>query len=404
MKKLLFSALIGGLTLVSCTSDDDALTPGGENQIETPANYTFERDNNSTVNYSGQTTRLQMSAELLSNFNDFDNASEELLSNMFSNENAPFENASLNESSKSVKSKVAASNLYFSTNNVESSEIREDFEGFISAQMNEVAMNRDMLAEAGVAGQIADGESVRYVNSKGLEMNQAFAKSLIGGLLVDQMLNNYLSSAVLDEGDNRTNNEMEVVEEGEVYTTMEHKWDEAYGYLYGDPSIPAEDPNSVLNESEDGLLFNYLGRVDGDEDFSGIAEETFEAFKTGRAAIVAGDYATRDEQVSIIRENISKVIAVRAVHYLQGGKAALSENNMGSAFHELSEGFGFVYSLRFTNKPGTNMPYLSKETVDSFKEQLLDGNGFWDVTPETLDSISEEIANAFGFTVAEAAE
>lgn len=404
MKKLLFSALIGGLTLVSCTSDDDALTPGGENQIETPANYTFERDNNSTVNYSGQTTRLQMSAELLSNFNDFDNASEELLSNMFSNENAPFENASLNESSKSVKSKVAASNLYFSTNNVESSEIREDFEGFISAQMNEVAMNRDMLAEAGVAGQIADGESVRYVNSKGLEMNQAFAKSLIGGLLVDQMLNNYLSSAVLDEGDNRTNNEMEVVEEGEVYTTMEHKWDEAYGYLYGDPSIPAEDPNSVLNESEDGLLFNYLGRVDGDEDFSGIAEETFEAFKTGRAAIVAGDYATRDEQVSIIRENISKVIAVRAVHYLQGGKAALAENNMGSAFHELSEGFGFVYSLRFTNKPGTNMPYLSKETVDSFKEQLLDGNGFWDVTPETLDSISEEIANAFGFTVAEAAE
>ena len=404
MRKLLFSALIGGLTLVSCTSDDDALTPGGENEIETPLNYTFERDNNSTVSYSGQTTRLQMSAELLSNFNDFDNASEELLSNMFANENAPFENASLNESSKSVKSKVAASNLYFSTNNVESSEIRTDFESFISTQMNEVAANKNVVAEPGVAGQIADGEAVRYVNSKGLEMNQAFAKSLIGGLVVDQMLNNYLSSAVLDEGDNRTNNDMELVEEGKAYTTMEHKWDEAYGYLYGDPSIPAADPNSVLNDNEDDLLFKYLGRVEGDEDFAGIAEETFEAFKTGRAAIVAGDYELRDEQVAIIRENISEVIAIRAIYYLQAGKDAIAANNYGAAFHDLSEGFGFIYSLRFTNKPGTNMPYVAKEKIDMYKEQLLAGNGFWDVTPETLDSISQEIAAAFGFSVAEAAE
>ena len=404
MRKLLFSALIGGLTLVSCTSDDDSLTPGEENEIETPINYTFERDNNSTVSYGGQTSRLQMADELLSNFNDFDNASEELLSNMFSNVNTPFENSSLNESSKSVKSKVAASNLYFSTNNVESSEIRADFENWITVQMNEVAANRNELAEPGVAGQIADGEAVRYVDSKGFEMNQAFGKSLIGGLVVDQILNNYLTSAVLDEGDNRTNNELGMVEEGKSYTTMEHKWDEAYGYLYGDPSIPSNDPNSALGDNDDNLLFKYMGRVEGDEDFAGIAEETFDAFKTGRAAIVAGNYDLRDEQVAIIRENISEIIAIRAIYYMQAGKDAIAANNYGAAFHDLSEGFGFIYSLRFTNKPGTNMPYLSKEKIDMFKEQLLDGNGFWDVTPETLDSISEEIAAAFDFTVAEAAE
>lgn len=89
---------------------------------------------------------------------------------------------------------------------------------------------------------------------------------------------------------------------------------------------------------------------------------------------------------------------------MQAGKNALAANDFGGAFHDLSEGFGFIYSLRFTNKPGTNMPYLSKEKVDMFKEQLLAGNGFWDVTPETLDSISEEIAAAFDFSVAEAAE
>ncbi|WP_034922384.1 DUF4856 domain-containing protein [Gillisia sp. CAL575] len=402
MKRIFLSAIIGGLALSSCTSDD---TPNPEvNTIEIPENYTFQRDNSSTVDYNGQTTRLQMSAELLEKFTDFDNASEDLLLNMFSNENSPFEDISLNESSKSVKSKIAASTQYFSANTVESSEIKNDFASYISDQFTTVKDNKDVLAEAGIAGQIAQDASVRYVNEKGLELNQAFAKGLIGGLLADQILNNYLSQLVLDEADNRVNNDAKLLEEGELYTTMEHKWDEAYGYLYGDPSIPTANPNSILNESDDRLLFSYLGQVDADEDFTGLAEGTFEAFKTGRAAIVAGDYQMRDEQIAIIRKNLSTVIAVRAVHYLQGGKSSLAEDNKGAAFHELSEGFGFIYSLRFTNNPDSDMPYISKEKVNVFKEQLLEGNGFWDVSPETLDSISNDIATAFGFSVADAAE
>lgn len=402
MKRLALIAFTAGLTLSSCSSDDSGLPK--ETNLVVPQNYTFERGNATTVNYEGQTTRLQMSAEIMSSFNDFENATAESLSDMFSNENSPFSSAVLNESSKSVKSKVAASKLYFSTNTVESAEIKNDFEAFIEEQMNVVKANKDQLAGPGVAGQIADGSGVRYVNGKGLELNQAFAKGLIGGLVLDQIVNNYLSTQVLDEGDNRMNNEDDVVEEGTNFTTMEHKWDEAYGYLYGDPSIPVKNPNSVLNESQDKLLFNYLGEVDADDDFAGLAASTFDAFKMGRAAIVAKNYGIRDEQVEIIKENLSKVIAVRAVYYLQGGKEPLADGNFGSAFHELSEGYGFIYSLRFTNNPATKMPYISKAQVDEYKDQLLAGNGFWDVTPESLDSISEEIASAFGFTVGQAAE
>jgi len=402
MKRLALIAFTAGLTLSSCSSDDAELPQ--DNNLVIPTNYTFERGNSTTVNYEGQTTRLLMSSEILSSFTDFENATAESLSNMFSNENSPFASAALNESSKSIKSKVAASTLYFSTNSVESTAIKNDFEAYINEQMNVVKANKDKLAEAGMAGQIAAGSSERYINGKGLELNQAFAKGLIGGLVLDQIINNYLSTAVLDEGDNRINNENEVVEEGTNFTTMEHKWDEAYGYLYGDPSIPSENPNSVLLQSEDHLLFDYLGEVDADSDFAGLATSTFDAFKKGRAAIVAENYEIRDEQVAIIRENLSKVIAVRAVNYLQGGKADLAEEKYGSAFHELSEGYGFIYSLRFTNNPATNMPYINKAQVDEYKSQLLAGNGFWDVTPETLDSISEEIAAAFGFTVAQAAE
>ena len=403
MKKLFVSAFVAALTLSSCSSDDDSDILNDKN-IDVPVSYDFTRNGESTVNFEGQTTRLQMSAELLSNFTDFDNASEEMLLNMFANENSPFANADLNASSKSIKSKVAASNLYFATNNVEASEIKADFESWITEQMTTVKANKDVLAEAGQAGQIAQGTRVRYVNGKGLELNQAFAKSLIGGLLADQILNNYLSQPVLDEADNRLNNDDELPEEGKNYTTMEHKWDEAYGYLYGDPSIPASNPNSILNESDDRLLFSYLGQVDEDEDFTGLAEETFEAFKTGRAAILSGDYVVRDEQVAIIRENISKTIAVRAVYYLQDGKNLLANGEFGAAFHALSEGYGFLYSLRFTNNPMTNMPYVSVSDINNFKDQLLSGNGFWEVSPDTLDSISEKIAAEFDFSVAEAAE
>lgn len=402
MKKELVSALlIGGLTLTSCTSDDSPLPV--ENQIEIPANYTFTRNGSSTVSYSGQTTRLIMVKETFSAFKDFDNTTEESLSNMFSNTNDPFSNADLNNSDKSIKSKVAASKEYFSTNSVESNAIKSEFEDYISDHVNEVIANKDVLASPGVAGQIADGSSARYIDSKGMELDQAFAKGLIGALLADQMLNNYLSTQVLDEGDNVAANNEGVVEEGKNYTTMEHKWDEAYGYLYGDPSIPASDPNSVLGASEDRLLFNYLGAVENDADFAGIAEETFEAFKIGRAAIVGKDYDLRNEQIAIIKENISKVIGIRAVYYMQKGKTGIENEEFGNAFHQLAEGFGFINSLRFTQDPQTGAPYLSPDQIEVLKEQLLAGNGFWDVTPDTLDTISQTIASAFGFTVEQAA-
>ncbi|MCM4159970.1 DUF4856 domain-containing protein [Antarcticibacterium flavum] len=403
MKRVLFAAVLGGLTLASCSSNDDTIIEN-EKIIDVPANYTFERDGNSSVHFDGQTTRLEMTSVLASSFKDFNNATEESLSNMFSNTNNPFSSEDLNTSDKSIKSKVAASDLYFSTNTVESVASKNDFEGYITAQINEVFPNENEVAARGVAGQIADGSSVRYVNPQGLEWDQAFAKGLIGALVADQVLNHYLASSVLDAGDNVQKNNDGLTEDGKSYTTMEHKWDEAYGYVYGHPSVPSTNPNSALTSNSDPLLFKYLGRVNSDPDFAGIAEETFDAFKLGRAAIVAGEYDVRDEQIDIIRENISKVIGIRAVYYLQAGKRALEEGKMGTAFHDLSEGYGFIYSLRFTHNPDTNSPYLSKSEVDDILETLMAGDGFWDVTPLTLDALSEAIAAPFNFTVAEAAE
>jgi len=336
----------------SCSSDDDT---GGEAQVIAPVTYTFERNNETTVSFSG-----------IEGANDFSNTE-------------------LNASGKSVRSKTAASQDYFSANTTAAAAIKEEFDGWIKSQVDDVFTNWSTEASAGAAGFLEEGGAeppIRYINAKGLELNQAFGKSLIGALMVDQALNNYLGKAVLDAGDNVANNDNGILAEGKNYTTMEHKWDEAYGYLYG-TSQDKTNPNATI----------------------GIADDIFDALKLGRAAIEAKNYTLRDEQAAVVREKISEIIGVRAVYYLQQGKNGLEAGvvDQAAVFHDLSEGFGFIYSLQFTRNPSTDAPYFDREEVQTLLNQLMEGtNGLWDVTPATLQTMSETIAAKFSFTVAQA--
>lgn len=405
MNKFLLLPLCATMLFISCDNDDDNDSGDNSADISNPTLYTFERDGASTVSFDGQTTRILMAGETADAFNAFDTATEASLKAMFAHEEGAvdFLDDTLNNSDKNLESKVAASSDFFAANTTEAAIIKAEFAGYIEGQINEVFPNENMIASAGVAGQIADGTSTRYINAQGLEYNQMFAKSLLGGLMLDQILNNYLSPSVLDSESNRSDNDNDVLEEGKSYTAMEHKWDEAYGYIYG-TAANTENPNLTIGE-DDKFLNEYTGSVNDDTDFSTIAVDIFEAFKLGRAAIVAKEYDIRDEQADIIRENISKVIAVKGIYYLQQAKTKIENEQVTGSFHGLSEAYGFIYSLRFTRKPGTNDAYFSKEEVDGLLSQLLgDGeNGLWNLQAGTIDNISEAIAAKFDFTVAQAA-
>ena len=406
MNRFLILTALSFLTLAGC-SDDNESTPA----INAPISYSFERDGQSTVSFSGQKTRIMMADELNDNMKGLTATSDQLLE-MFRNSTAeggdanPYSSADLNTATKSIKEKVAASVDYFSANTVESSAIKAQFEDWITSQANDVFANQNQLAEPGVPGQLADGSSTRYVNAKGLELNQMVAKGLLGALMTDQILNNYLSPSVLDANNDRENNNAKLVEDGSNYTSMEHHWDEAYGYIYG-MSVDYANPNNTIGEDDD-FLNEYVGVVNSNENFAGIADVIFDAFKLGRTAIVEGDYDLRDAQAVIIKEAISKVIAVRAVHYLQGGKGELPEDRTatslyGPALHELSEALGFIYSLRFTQNPITGASYFTAEEVDTMIDKIYGStNGLWDVEGSVLDEISTEIATKFGFTVDQA--
>lgn len=176
---LIAAAAITAFCTTSCDSDDDVAV----NNVIVPATYSFNRGTESTVSYSGQTTRIAMAEEIKTAFKET-TTTETQLTNMFAHVagSNDFSDTDLNASDKSVRSKVAASADYFSSNATDAAAIKADFDTYISSQVNDVFPAWNNTASAGVPGQIqqAGGGTIRYVNAKGLEYDQAFAKGLLG--------------------------------------------------------------------------------------------------------------------------------------------------------------------------------------------------------------------------------
>ena len=398
-KKIIVATVFGTvLAFTSCSKDDETIIVDPKFNYTTPETYKFERNANSTVDFTGQSTRIlmldEMSTYVKNQARDGFSVNNVKLQNMYANANNEFSTAALNTPGKQLKDKTAASKDYFSLNlgggsSVEQVAVRNFFEStFVDLNIASQGTN----ASAGIAGKYGTGTSTRYFSANGLEPVQVFLKGSIGAIFLDQVVNNYLSINKLDEATNKENNTNKVLDGTTNYTKMEHTWDEAYGYVFG--------------ASGDKFLSEYITKVNADTDFNTIKADISLAFRKGRAAIVANDYETRNAQINIIKQKLALVVAVRSVYYMQVGKGKLVTELGIPAFHDLSEGYGFIMSLRYTNKPGTNNPYFTKIEVDAMLASLTSGtNGLWDIDNlgPKLDAISNQIATKFGFTVAQAA-
>lgn len=365
-----------------------------DNGYDIPTTYTFDRNGSTTVNYDGQSQRLLMLTEMGNYIKNQAAASLPVsattLSDMYSNANTPFTDPTLNAATtKQLKNKTASSTEYFVNFNgggsvLEQTNVRAFFESvFDTAAIASGGAN----ASQGVAGKYVDGATTRLFSGNGLEPQQILLKGLMGACLLDQVCNNYLSASVLDASTNKDDNTNKVLVAGQNYTAMEHYWDEAYGYIYG----------------ATGSLYwsSYIAQVNADPDFGTVSADIDLAFRKGRAAIVNNDYGTRDAQIGIIREKLALVCAVRAVYYLKDGEEKLGLGDPKQAFHSLSEGYGFIMSLRYTND-NTNNPYFTSAEVAAMLSTLTQGvNGFYDVNymDNILDPMAQDIADRFGFTV-----
>ena len=97
------------------------------------------------------------------------------------------------------------------------------------------------------------------------------------------------------------------------------------------------------------------------------------------------DYTKRDLEAAKIKLYLDKIIAIRAAYYLEAAAEIIANRDARpDAFHDLSEGYGFVLSLQFTD-------FFTNAEVEVLLNQLLEGDGFWKVESNTLNTMAQQI-------------
>lgn len=173
------------------------------------------------------------------------------------------------------------------------------------------------------------GTPAVYTTSEGLHLSQMVEKLLMGAVVYYQGTGVYLTDEVLLEADNSE------AEEGSPYSTMEHKWDESFGYFgaardffdYSDADLSGGSADFTADSDGDGSIdfrseYNFgFARYAGKRDAGGsgvdFTGDVFQAYLNGRTAIVnEGTTQEIAEERLAAAEGWEKVVAANVVHYL----------------------------------------------------------------------------------------
>lgn len=331
-----------------------------------PSTYTFTRDNKSTVSFSGQVTRMDMLSEMVTYLKTANTPGtaldEDKLKNMYANENSPFTNGDLNSSTKNLKSKTAGGDQ----------SIQGVYENYFKAiaAISATTVSGKFEGEKGKAGVIQSGTKQYLFNELGQEYTQLIEKGLMGAVMMHQISHVYL-------GEGKMNVDNEKVVEGKSYTTMEHHWDEAFGYMFGTVDFPAQ--------GTDRFWGKYCNKRD---DALGSNKKIMDAFINGRHAITQKDLTARDENIAIIREELEKVCAGTAIHYLKASKDELANDVLRN--HTMSEAIAFMGNLLYA-KDGK----VSKAQIGAMQAKL--GSDFYAVDAAKITEVIDELVTAYGF-------
>jgi hypothetical protein len=295
--------------LTSCKKDDVETF-----QYDVPATYSF-----TGADYSTSTNRIKMAGELNAYLGSGSTTvlDQVKANNLFTNANAPFANAALNAAGVSLAEKTADATVY---------------QGFINQHVTNSSANTTPATD-GTVGFIPRGSGKILVGPQGLEYNQAVAKGMMGSLFLKEAMT-LLTNIPNEDNATRTDG----------VTAMQRRWDEAFGYL----GVPANYDTSKVYANTDAdrplLWGGYLAERGKSIQAGGIL---FEAFRKGRAAIGAKDYAVRDQQIKTIQETWERLAAAAALAYVTIPQTSTSVGNLGTQFHALSEGYGFILALKY---------------------------------------------------------
>ncbi len=349
---------------------------------EVPAAYNFTRNGQTTVSYSGQTDRLNMVAEMKSRVlaeGDKGNLiSEQVLLDAFENTGENGGGLFSFTSDRQLKNKTFQPDL--------DDKLFENL--FSEAAQASLAANQGTIASDGTAGLLTreDKGSTILVDENGREFTQLIEKGLMGAVFYNQIFNVYLSEARI--GDDVENTELA---EGKNYTSMEHHWDEAFGYWNPPLDFTSPWPNERRNELRFWSNYsNVVDNVDGNGNL-GTNKVIMDAFLAGRTAIVNNDPQTKNQQRDILYEQLDMVAAATTVHYINSTLKNLNAGKTGEAFHTLSEAWAFAYALKYNPNRKLELSQIEEMKETDFG---ADGN-FWNVTTEGLNKAKATLVAAY---------
>jgi hypothetical protein len=314
------------LAVASCKKDDDNNTPPVVNPKDStlalrpytvPTTYSF-----SNANYATATQRAKIAIELDNYLKTANVGAAKValdavkVTNLFENTNAPYTDASLNTSGQNLRA-------------------TSDMASTIKAYADSVVIfNNEVTASKGTGGYVARGANKIIVGPTGLEYGQAYTKGIMATLFFKEPVR--LLSAV---------KAMKAIDTAAAQAL----WDEAFGLL----AIPADYDSSKTYASTDAnrplLWGGYLAERGKPIQAGGTI---FQAFLKGRAAIGGFDSTVRNQQIDIILNKWEQLSAAAALNYVTAPTASSAVGNYGTQLHALSEGFGFILTLKY--RPSTS--------------------------------------------------
>ncbi len=362
--------MIAGLFIVSC-SGDSTTEPEPDTRIDTPTAYTFDsrfQDGVSSVAYSGQIVRNLLVQDLKIFIDNLGKAGassatlQDLLNFYEYNDNldlttltgaaSPLLEGKYSSIStgKNLIGKISDATV-IGYNKTADELIREWF-ALIVANSNDPAKL---------------GTALVYTDDDGVDMTQMINKILLGAVVYYQGTGIYFDGLFA-----RNNTEASGTNS---YTSMEHGWDEAFGYYgaardyfsYNDDQLAGGSSDFSRDSNGDGSVdlkseYNYgFSRNAAKRDKGGtgvdFTKEIFDAFLIGRTAIV-----NQDSQDDINAQRLAasngweKVIAATAIHYINdtitemaaldanSGPANAAQKNLNKFWAEMR---AFVANLQY---------------------------------------------------------
>jgi hypothetical protein len=371
--KIIAIAFLAILSVTSCKKkgctdpeaynySDEAKKDDGSCSYEAPytipTTYSFtDASGNTTVNYIGQTERLNQLREMVVLMKSAisSSISADDLKAMFANTGGDGNGNFSFTSTKQLKDKCFAVD-----------------QALFETWMDKLALasiSYSSQAADGQAGVLTSGTSTYLFDENGKEYLQLIEKGLMGAVFMNQALNVYFVEEI--NVDNTT--AVDAVN-GKYYTEMEHHFDEAFGYF----GVGIDFPTTIPADFWGKYCNNQNATLNSNADM-------MSNFRKGRAAISNKYLTDRDKAITAISKEWEEIAAFQAKKYLQDAISFFG-NDDAKYLHALSEAYAFSWNLRYA-------PEATRRFTPTSHTSLMNlyKSNFWKMTVADLNAIIAEL-------------